>query len=135
MGILIVGIVLQVVIVAILGGKWNKRSPFPKRGGYFYLKNISSCRNDKNRTFVRMGGVLSYSERMFAPQGGGHLHFDTQKKERAYTYPYPSNISIISLSKQKVPSHKFTILSSSKRFPILNPTEYTLAHFPLLILT
>lgn len=53
----------------------------PFRGGYFQLENISSCQNGKNRTFVLMGGVLSYSERMFAPQGGGHLHFDTQKKK------------------------------------------------------
>lgn len=38
MGILIVGIILQVVIVAILGGKWNKRSPFPLGEGIFNWK-------------------------------------------------------------------------------------------------
>ena len=38
MGILIIGIVLQVVIVAILGGKWNKRSPFPLGEGFFIWK-------------------------------------------------------------------------------------------------
>lgn len=68
----------------------------PFRGGYFQLENISSCQNGKNRTFVLMGGVLSYSERMFAPQGGGHLHFDTQKKRKGIPLPfqYLNNITL-----------------------------------------
>ena len=47
MGILIIGIVLQVVIVAILGGKWNKRSPFPLGEGFFIWKIFPVVRMTK----------------------------------------------------------------------------------------
>ena len=46
---------------------------FPLGGGLFYLENISSCQNGKNRTFVWWGCVLSYSERMFGCSGGGQV--------------------------------------------------------------
>lgn len=62
---------------------------FPLGEGFFIWKIFPVVKMAKIELLFVWGGVLSYSEQMFAPQGGGHLHFDTQKKRKGIYIPLP----------------------------------------------